>query len=197
MLPVHVREATEADVPAVSETLAHAFHDDPVMTWIYPTHQRRRRFLEINLAKLHLRHGGVYTTADAAGAALWDPPGHWKLTARDMIRTGPAMFRVTGRNVVRGSRLMSALDRAHPKEPHWYLAVLGTHPDHQGKGVGSALMAPVLERCDAEGIPAYLESSKESNVPFYERHGFRVTQELPLPGGGPSVWLMWRDPQVA
>lgn len=194
---VETRKATAADVPALSETLALAFHDDPVMTWIYPTHERRRRFLEINIAKLHLRHGGSYTTDGVEGAALWDPPGHWKLSARDMIRTGPAMFRVTGRNVVRGTRLMNAIDRKHPKEPHWYLAVLGTRPEHQGKGIGSALMAPVLERCDTEGIPAYLESSKESNVPFYERHGFEVTEELPLPGGGPSIWLMWREPRLA
>ncbi len=62
----------------------------------------------------------------------------------------------------------------HPHEPHWYLATLGTAVEQQGKGVGGALLRPVLEHCDAEGLPCYLESSKERNVPFYRRHGFEV-----------------------
>jgi ribosomal protein S18 acetylase RimI-like enzyme len=88
------------------------------------------------------------------------------------------------------------VERLHPKgPPHWYLGVLGTRKKAQGRGVGSSLLAPVLDRCDDEGIPAYLESSKHSNIAFYRRHGFEVTGEIPLPFGGPSVWSMWRDPR--
>ena len=86
------------------------------------------------------------------------------------------------------------MEKAHPEEPHWYLAVLGTAPEHQGKGVGSALISPILQKCDAEGVPAYLESSKESNIPFYQRHGFEVTGEIKVKNG-PTLWPMWRDPQ--
>jgi predicted N-acetyltransferase YhbS len=86
------------------------------------------------------------------------------------------------------------MDKTHPREPHWYLAVLGTDPPHQGKGVGAALMTPVLARCDAEGTGAYLESSKPDNVPYYERFGFRVTGQIDMPKG-PTMWPMWRDPQ--
>jgi GNAT superfamily N-acetyltransferase len=193
----NVRKATATDVPALSEALACAFDDDPVMNWIYPTHKRRRRFMTAALTKLHLRHGGVYTTDAIAGGALWDPPGHWKVEMGTMLRTAPGMAWNTGRNIGRGMRLIGAIERRHPTAPHWYLAVLGTHPDHQGKGIGAALMQPVLERCDAEGIGAYLESSKESNVPFYRRHGFDVTEEVTLPDGGPSLWLMWREPRLA
>ena len=79
---------------------------------------------------------------------------------------------------------------------HLYLAVLGTEPAAPGPGrrVG-AVLAPGLELCDREGLPAYLESSKESNVGFYARFGFRVTEEVRMPRGGPTVWLMWRDPR--
>jgi GNAT superfamily N-acetyltransferase len=86
---------------------------------------------------------------------------------------------------------------AHPREPHYYLASLGVAPEAQGNGVGSRLLGPMLERCDREGVPAYLESSRDRNVPFYERHGFRVTDELRLPLGGPTLWLMWREPAGA
>ena len=89
---------------------------------------------------------------------------------------------------------MSALKKNHPKEPHWYLAGLGTDPVHQRTGVGTALVTPKLEVCDREGLPAYLESSSEGSKRLYLRHGFEVTQELPLPPDGPPVWLMWREP---
>jgi GNAT superfamily N-acetyltransferase len=72
---------------------------------------------------------------------------------------------------------------------------LGTDPAAQGQGVGAALLAPILARCDAEGIPAYLESSKDRNVPYYQRFGFEVTGEIQL-RGGPKVWPMWRTPQA-
>ena len=91
-------------------------------------------------------------------------------------------------------RLLALMESKHPRQPHWYLATLGTAVEQQGKGVGSALMRPVLEHCDAEGIPCYLESSKERNVPFYRRHGFEVVEEVPLPGDGPMLWTMWREP---
>jgi ribosomal protein S18 acetylase RimI-like enzyme len=87
------------------------------------------------------------------------------------------------------------MERAHPRSPpHWYLAVLGTEPELQGRGLGSAVLAPVLEQADRDGVAAYLESSKESNIAFYARHGFRVSGEVRLPRG-PKLWPMWRDPR--
>ena len=89
-----------------------------------------------------------------------------------------------------------AMERHHASVPrdHWYLSVLGTDPDRQGKGIGAALVQPVLDLCDAEGLGAYLESSKESNIPYYRRFGFEVSGELRF-RGGPPIWPMWRDPR--
>lgn len=84
---------------------------------------------------------------------------------------------------------------SRPRQPHWYLATLGTAPERQGRGVGSTLLATVLDRLDEEGLPAYLESSKERNVAFYARHRFEVVRELVVPHGGPRLWLMWREPR--
>ena len=93
-------------------------------------------------------------------------------------------------------RGLDSVEKAHPRERHLYLAVLGVEPSRQGEGLGSRLIRPGLELCDREGIPAYLETAKERNIGFYSRHGFRVTDELRLPKG-PPVWLMWRDPAGA
>ena len=94
-----------------------------------------------------------------------------------------------------GLELGRTLEAVHERRPHWYLAIVGTDPVHQGHGIGSALLAPVLEQCDREGSLAYLESSKEVNIRFYERHGFEVTQEVRIPGG-PVMWPMLRIPRA-
>lgn len=72
--------------------------------------------------------------------------------------------------------------------------MLGTDPPAQGRGIGSAVLRGVLDQCDEDGVGAFLESSKESNIAYYSRHGFRVTEEVRLIRG-PSMWRMWRDPR--
>jgi GNAT superfamily N-acetyltransferase len=90
---------------------------------------------------------------------------------------------------------LTGVERRHPKRPeHLYLATLGVKPSHQGRGLGSLLLGPALALCDREGLPAYLESSKERNVAFYARHGFRQTREIKLPRG-PVLYAMWREPR--
>ena len=90
---------------------------------------------------------------------------------------------------------LAAIKEARPLTPHWYLAFIGTRVIDRGRGLASALIAAVTSRCDAEGLPAYLESSNLANVLLYERHGFRVTGEVVIPDGS-VIPLMWRDPSV-
>jgi ribosomal protein S18 acetylase RimI-like enzyme len=196
---VDVRKATGSDTPRLAEVLARSFFDDPVLSWMTPDEERRRRKGPLGFAtwleRIYLPKGEVYTDADRRGAALWSPPGKWRIPVGLQLRLAPRFVRLYGLSrtplLLRG---LAQLDRSHPDDrPHWYLAVLGTDPDHQGTGVGSALVQPVLDRCDAEGLGAYLESSKEANVPFYRRHGFEVTGEVRLPEG-PPLWPMWREP---
>jgi GNAT superfamily N-acetyltransferase len=194
---LRARIATRADVPALATVLAEAFRTDPIWRWMVEDEARwdahaARAFGEEVAVKL--KYGHSYTTDDRAGVALWAPPRTWKGSTGDALRLALPMLRLTGRGVRRGLAVLRASERAHPKGDHWYLAVLGTHPDHQGRGVGSTVLQPVLERCDLDGTGAYLESSKPENVPFYQRHGFAVTDVL-HPGGGPPLTLMWRDPQ--
>jgi len=194
-----VRQAVDADVRGLAAMLARAFDDDPISTYLMPSARRRppglRAFFRIQLTADFLPFGGVFTTDDRAGAALWAPPGKpVPPQFRVLWATLPVVPYVAGRHFSRSLRFLAQMEAIHPKEPHWYLATLGTDPDHQGQGVGSALLQPVLRLCDAEGTRAYLESSKERNIPFYRRHGFEVTGEVRL-AGGPPVWTMWRDPR--
>ena len=139
-----------------------------------------------------LRHQSVFTTDAREGAALWIPPYPKPATLRERLAMAVRWYAALGRRASAVGVQLARIERAHPPEPHWYLAVLGTDPRHQGRGVGSALLAPILARCDADRVPAYLESSKRSNVPFYERHGFRVLGELAI-AGGPVIWRMQRE----
>lgn len=192
--------ASAGELGGVADALADAFWDDPVMAWILkePDSRTRRlaRLFSVQLRAHYLPLATVWTTADTAGAALWAPPGSSVIPPTTMARYLPEVVRALGRHTVRAIRTLNHVERLHPKEPHWYLGVLGTRTAAQGRGIGSALLGPVLERCDEEGVPAYLESSKESNIAFYGRHGFAVTGEIELPFGGPPVWPMWRTPRA-
>ncbi len=86
------------------------------------------------------------------------------------------------------------MEQWHPKEPHWYLPLIGVEPNAQGNGLGGALMRHALARCDQEGALAYLESSNPRNISLYERHGFEVMGEIQL-GAGPLVTPMLRRPR--
>lgn len=193
-----VRTATATDLPAIGEVLARAFDGDPVWDFLVPVRSRWRSkaaaFFAAD-ARNRLPHGMVLVDEERGGAALWVPPDAWRTKPSALAREMPKAVRLFGRNLPKALRSLSFVEKAHPQAPHNYLAVLGTDPAHQGKGIGSALVAHVTDQADAEGMPCYLESSKESNVPFYRRHGFEVTEALVLPGGGPTVWGMWREPR--
>ncbi len=194
-----VRRATADDAAPLARTLARAFHDDPVACWACPPARLRPRLLErfyaVRLLQL-LDEQEVWTDASHRAAALWAPPERWRTTLRQDLALARGM--VAPRLLPRLPLVLHGMlgaERHHPQAPpHWYLAILGTGPEAQGRGLGSGLLAPVLERCDEDGVAAYLESSKERNIAFYARHGFRVTRELRLPRG-PRLWAMWREPR--
>jgi GNAT superfamily N-acetyltransferase len=196
---VEARPATRADIGTLSKTLGRAFFDDPVMSWMLPDADLRRRKLHRLFGSLTRHHhfalGGVEVAphADGIGAAsLWDPPGEWKTTRAEELRAMPGLFLAFGRSLRRGLEVEELMKKAHPEEPHWYLAVIGSDPDVRGKGFGQVLMRSRLDRCDAEHAPAYLESSNPVNVPYYQRFGFEITGEITLPNGGPKLIPMWR-----
>ncbi len=205
--PPTVRLAGPDDVPALARMLARSFLDDPVAMWSCPPHALRPAMLErFHGARLRqlIGYGAVWTTPQLESAAVWAPPERWRTTPRDDLQLARSLLRARAlahpSAVARAplvARGLLAIERRHPPSPsHWYLAVLGTDPGAQGRGLGSAVLAPILHDCDADEVGGYLESSKERNIDFYARHGFRVTREFTLPRG-PKVWAMWREPRAA
>jgi ribosomal protein S18 acetylase RimI-like enzyme len=194
-----VRKAQSGEVAELAGTLARAFHDDPVFSWLIPGDERRAKLLppgfELFLRRLWLPHEETYTSGPLEGGAAWEPPGTWKLGVGEQIQLLPSILRAWGRSAPRALAALGRLEKGHPEEPHLYLAMLGVAPESQGRGLGSILMHPVLSRCDREGIPAYLEASSERSRDLYVRHGFEVTSEERLGRGSPPVWRMWREPQ--
>jgi GNAT superfamily N-acetyltransferase len=196
-----VRLGVQSDVDGMIETAVEAFFEDPVTVWIYPEESGRRQKLEewYRLTfQIGFRAGHTYRTPENKAIAIWAPP-----SVPQMFDSEPesrAMAEMFRRHL--GSRArpvfdgLMTIENAHPREvPHFYLSLLATAPEMQGKGLASALLEEVLGRCDDEVWPAYLETSRERNVRFYEGRGFRETGTVEIPDGGPKLWFMWRDPR--
>lgn len=200
-----VRLALAADLPLLEVALAQAFIDDPMTTWVVGDDDadadvRVRRsaagFFRPALAA-GLRRGHCYASVDPAGritgGAVWSPPDVEMLTEAEGAVFGMALHAEAGDAAVERVMALGALvGEHHPHDrPHFYLFIIGA-AEH-GTGVGAALLEPVLARCDADGLPAYLESSNARNVGFYERHGFAVQWEARPTEDGPIMRGMWRE----
>jgi len=199
-----VRQATPADAAAVADAIGDAFRDDPVMSWLIPDEGRRHarvpEYFQAVTDHVYLHHREVYLTEDGLGAALWLPPGATASSPPLLVglRLAWKLFRVAGfGGLRRANTLLSVMSANHPKGPHYYLHALGVRHGQQGRGIGSALIRHVTDRCDREGALAYLENSNERNTPLYERNGFRTVGQWQAPGGGPTIWFMTRQPAGA
>lgn len=131
-------------------------------------------------------------TADAA--AFWVPPEAQAKAVPD-AETIEELLSILGDRAGVFRDTVETAAKHTPEEPHWYLALIGADPAAQGQGQGASLLRSGLAKADAAGLPAYLESSKAANLPFYEHFGFTVREEVRLPQDGPTLWAMWREPR--
>jgi GNAT superfamily N-acetyltransferase len=189
-------EATE--VGRAAEILARAFGRDEVLAAFLregPDRKARmRRYFELECEFGAAGHGEVWLDDDGLGAAIWRGPGGYPEPLSARLRMLPRFLRLFPREFVRASRAMNKLARVHPREPHWYLLAVGVVPEATGQGRGSALLEPVLTRCDAERLPAYLEASTSDNIRLYERLGFEPRDEVEI-FPGVRVRPMRREPR--
>jgi ribosomal protein S18 acetylase RimI-like enzyme len=189
-----LRRAKGDDYDLVVRVLARAFENDPVANYMLRRDGLERAFgAFFKHAVLPHREGWL---CGEDGVALWTPPGKWNATGFQLLAMGPALFAAIGATkLVARARAAQRVSEKHPRERHWYLFAIGVEPSKQGRGVGSKLLRGVLQRCDAEKTGAYLEASTETNVRLYERHGFKLREELKMAADAPPVWLMWREPR--
>ncbi|MGE0604706.1 MAG: GNAT family N-acetyltransferase [Xanthobacteraceae bacterium] len=191
--PANIVSVGKADEGKAIATVALAFASDPMMRWSFPDPEQFFEIAEPFLRAFGSRafeHGTADATANLESVALWLPPniesdGEAMMQFFEKARSSPETKKD-------GEGVFEQMNRFHPKEPHWYLPLIGADPVHQGKGYGAALMAHAMQRCDESHLPAYLESSKPSNVPFYERFGFKVMGTIQQ-GSSPVLTPMIRQ----
>ena len=176
-------------------------YDDPHFRWFVPDDSKRLVRLERGfrtfIERLWLRHDAGFTTEHVSGAAIWLPPKTWHVGLLEQVLLLPAIAGNLRAGTPGFLRAFAMIERKHPREPaHWYLPVVGVAPAWQGRGYGAALLRPVLERCDEERLPAYLEASTQRSRALYERHGFEALEECRYAKGGPPLWRMWREPSA-
>jgi GNAT superfamily N-acetyltransferase len=187
--------------------LARAFHADPLFTYTAPDEDLRRRILPRlmePLVRYGISYGDVFTIPDLEGIAIWHPPGKTVPSFLGMLRSGMLWipFRMPLRAFTRLMHFQSPTEEIRKEldvGEYWYLAVLGVDPDQQGRGIGGALIQPVLENVDRRRIPCYLETMNQENLPFYEKHGFCAEglRVVPVPDGSHppvNIWGMVRQP---
>jgi len=193
-----IRRAGTTDRTAVAATVAAGFFDDPVTQWLLPDVGHRQEVIlpmfEVYI-DAYLPHGETYLTADGHGAAVWLPPGAELLTDEQEQPFVDALAALMGPGVDRLFQLEETFAEHHPAGPLYYCNFLSTVPAFQGRGIGSALLREMLQRADANELPAYHEATSPRNRALYERHGYINLGELVLPDGGPTLWRMWRDPR--
>jgi ribosomal protein S18 acetylase RimI-like enzyme len=185
---------------AAAATLAEAFLDDPLMLMMSDSEAGRRAvgpwFFRRAVA-YGLRWGEVWGSDDASAVAVWLPPGDSHVGTLRMIRVGlwSMPFRIGLRPALRFLQGSGVTERFHAAvpDPHWYLMLIGTRRERQGQGLASALLDAVTSRADADGLPCYLETGTDANVPFYERRGFAVTGEAEM--NGSLIRAMVRPPR--
>ena len=197
-MSLDVRRATLADVPAVTEAVVLAFHDDPVWSWAFPDAQARPAQFATwwgFLVGAGFRNGEVWVAGECDAVSVWFRPGDRELTEDEERQVVPMLAELLGARSEVVLDLVMRFDGAHPQDvPHYYLSILATHPRARGNGLGMKLAESVLAtRVDSDGAPAYLESSNPNNHARYERAGFARRETVALPQDCPPILTMWRE----
>ena len=201
--PIATRPASAADRPTAAAILAKAFIDDPALSYLFTDAADRPRRLARFFA-LITSIGCQSRFVDAGGRRQRRRIGRRAVAAagavedagrRDPAHTPCRWCTVFGWLLRRALAMQGRIESHHPHPPHWYLQFVGCVPERHGRGQGGAVIRARLAQCDADGVPAALETATPANVGIYEALGFVVTGNYRIKGGGPEFWSMWREPR--
>ena len=192
----------KSHIKPAAEVLARAFQDHPILVYFIPDASVRRDKLHYIFERAvfyGVLYGEVYATSpNLEGVAIWLPSETADMTLWRLIRVGMLFlfFRLGAGFISRGLRIadfLSSVQQRYAPLRYWLLQFLGVDPDHQGKGYSGTLLKPMFARIDQEHLPCYLDTEEEENVPLYQRYGFKVVEELTIPGTDIRLWAMLRD----
>lgn len=195
ILPTEMRAAGREDWRRLGGIIAEAFSEDPVNLWIFGNREAMPPVFSTLARSLYLPRGFCHLKGDD-GATMWShSSANLDLPLLPTLGLVAALMGKGAKGAVkRALGAGEAMKREHPTEPHLYLFAIGTRKAARGKGLGKALLAPVLAAADRDGLPCYLENSNPANTGFYRAHGF-AHMKLFEPGpGGPPLEAMWRAP---
>lgn len=196
-----VRPIRTGEAKPVAEAIARGFQDNEMWVWLLPDDRARAR-VERRQYRALVRHVFIsrraswatwLTGGQAAGAALWYPPGTKRHTLRETLAESLPFLPAGIPHLGKASKLQRIVTSNWPRQPHWYLSVLSVSPESQGQGHGRELLRPGLAAADRDGLGCWLETQRKSNIPFYGRFGFEPVKELEI-DSGVRLWLMWRPP---
>jgi ribosomal protein S18 acetylase RimI-like enzyme len=192
---IDVRRASVEEVPALAALIARVFRDEPIHAWTFPTEDLdglTRAFFEA-FDRAVAAQGWLWTAGEGAAVAMWIPPDSREIEAGLEAAAEPTLRSLAADGGERYEAFWAWVESVRPTEPHWYLDHIAVEPERQGEGLGVALVEHGLAMARADGLPAFLVTSSERSVGFYERRGFAVFEEAASPGGGPYLWFMRWD----
>ena len=192
MKPLEVATiAGDLEVDHAIAALVLAFVTDPVARWMYDDpHQYLLHISRLfrALGTSSFEEGAAQRTVDGLGVALWLPPG---IHSDDGPLEAVIAESIGGEKQTEVAAIFEQTEHYRPREPHWYLSLIGVEALHRNKGCGAALLQHRLRQCDREHHPAYLWSSNPLNISLYERHGFKISGTIQV-GSSPSIFPMQR-----
>jgi ribosomal protein S18 acetylase RimI-like enzyme len=200
MQPAQITPAPASDHETLGRAIGTAFAQDPIASWIFHEPDEIIRTFQHLARHIYLPRGLCHlatTSKGLVGGTMWLPPGASpEISLSAMLSLGiPALFRRGPAQLIRALRADAAMQRHHPKPPHYYLFTVGVLPEARGQGLARQLLAPILARCDAEKSPAYLENSNAKNTHLYESLGFVSRDPFPPAPTCPTMTPMWRTPR--
>jgi GNAT superfamily N-acetyltransferase len=196
---ITIKRATPDRLAVLDSLIARAFGDQPMVRWPLGGSDEdylgrlTRQLDAFNEPALAL--GALYEAGDGLGAAVWLAPDQGEAFGEAIAAlTRTRIPELTDDGGRRFTKFWNWVDTRVPDEPLWFLDQVAVDPVHQGRGIGAALVEFGLEQARATQTAAFLETSYQRNVPYYERFGFRVVVDEDAPEGGPHIWFMRYDP---
>ena len=193
---------TKAQIKPAAEMLARAFQEDPLIGYFFPDASERKNkssYIFEFLIRYGVLYGEVYAISpNLEGVAVWLPSEKADVSFWRMMRSGGLLMipkiskEVIGRQRY-FSQYVTPMHKRHAPFCHWFLQTIGVDPMFQGKGYASTLLKAMFARIDAEHLPCYVETQNEKNVSIYQHYGFKVVEEVIIPGTEISHWAMLRE----